>query len=371
MKICFVVPTNKFDVSTPLFNPLGGTESSVSYLARALACLGHAIYLLSPNDKASVQFGCHCLDIGDHWNREFFGEQDFDMVVLVHRPEFVLPLSRELLPHGTPIVFWCHLGADQPELQGLMDRELLDRISTLVCVSHHQEAGLQKALLLREKSSIVIHNGLTPCFASLFESPQGLRAQKENADVVAYTSIPPRGLDVLIDIMEDVPRTVLLKSYSGMAVYCRDDDAHTQLFERARGLPNVELIGPLPQPVLADHLRSASFFVYPCTVTETFCIAAIEALAAGLELIVTDRGALPEICGSFASYVSHQWLDSNPVAARRYFREVLLAKVADKKADIVGWVERQFQQAVAVSASYRWELRAGEWERLFVRLAST
>lgn len=368
MKICFVVPTIKFDVATPLSSPLGGTESSVSYLARALVCRGHAIYLLSHNDSPGMRLGCHCLDVGSHWERAYFDEQDFDVVVLVHRPEFVLPLSRELLPRGTPIVFWCHLGADQPELQGLMDRDLVSRISALVCVSRHQKDGLQKTFFLQEKLSVVIHNGLTPSFVNLFESAETLRSQKGSVDVIAYTSIPSRGLEVLIDIMESVPSSILLKSYSGMAVYRENDDVHMPLFERARCLPNVELVGSLPQPGLANRLRSASFFVYPCTVAETFCIAAMEAMAAGLELIVTDRGALPETCGGFPTYVSYQWLDSDSVAARQYFREVLLAKRAEKKADMDSWAEKQFQQAAAVSASSRWELRASEWERMLIQL---
>jgi len=55
--------------------------------------------------------------------------------------------------------------------------------------------------------------------------------------------------------------------------------------------------GRVGQDVLAEELLSSSVWVYPCVSQEEFCIAAVEAMAAGLFIVTSDLGALPETLG--------------------------------------------------------------------------
>ena len=363
MKICFVSWACNFDVSTPWTQPLGGSESCVCYLARSLAQRGHVVHLLSHNDAPELKMGCHCLHLPDHLNTAYFSEQRFDAVIIVNWPALAPTFSNELLPRGTPLIFWCHHNPDQ---QGLVEieREVAQSLSATVFVSDYQKERAKARFPLLDESVFVIHNGLTPSFVELFESAQALQSEKEHEDIVAYTSTPFRGLDQLIDVMEGVPLSVGLHAFSSMAVYQADDSPYQLLYGRARSLPNVALIGSLAQPALAQALRKTSFFVYPNTFTETFCIAALEALAAGMDVIVPDRGALPETCGSFATYVPHDLLDTDPVQATAHFRRALLERVEKKKRDIARWAEEKLHQASEVCANFRWERRAAQWEAL-------
>jgi glycosyltransferase involved in cell wall biosynthesis len=46
-------------------------------------------------------------------------------------------------------------------------------------------------------------------------------------------------------------------------------------------------------------------FVYPSIFEETFCVSALEALAAGLHVITTNFGALPETCAEWPVYINY------------------------------------------------------------------
>ena len=53
------------------------------------------------------------------------------------------------------------------------------------------------------------------------------------------------------------------------------------------------------------HMTDYDLFVYPCIFEETFCASALEALAAGLHVITTNFGALPETCAEWPVYVNY------------------------------------------------------------------
>jgi glycosyltransferase involved in cell wall biosynthesis len=62
----------------------------------------------------------------------------------------------------------------------------------------------------------------------------------------------------------------------------------------------VELCGKVPPDELRDLLRRAALVVVPTTGNETFGFAALEAMAAGVPLVASRAGALPEIVGDDA-----------------------------------------------------------------------
>jgi glycosyltransferase involved in cell wall biosynthesis len=62
----------------------------------------------------------------------------------------------------------------------------------------------------------------------------------------------------------------------------------------------VELCGKVPPDMLRDLLRQAAMVVVPTTGNETFGFAALEAMAAGVPVIASRSGALPEIAGDAA-----------------------------------------------------------------------
>lgn len=364
MKICFVAWSIEFDVQTPLVRPLGGTESCVCYLSQALVQRGHSVHLLSRNENPGVRAGCVCLKLEDNLNSDFFAAQRFDAVIQVNWIEPVPVMRADILPPETALLLWCHHDSDQPSVQALADPGMRQHLAATVFVSEYQRQRAQRVFGMADHESAVIHNGLTPAFSNLFESPAAVCAAKRDADIAVYTSTPFRGLDILFEVMSNAPPGVRLRSFAGMSVYQASDAPFAPLFARGAQLDNVDLVGSISQPLLAQEMKRASCFIYPNSFAETFCIAAIEGLASGLDLIVTDRGALPEVCGDFAVYIPAQLLDQDLPLAIHLFREALATQTARKRANVERWAEMKFEQAMSVSARFSWEGRAIEWESL-------
>jgi len=120
----------------------------------------------------------------------------------------------------------------------------------------------------------------------------------------------------------------------------------------------------VPQPVLAKELVGASILAYPNTFAETSCIAVMEALAAGLLVVTSELGGLPETCAGWARLIP-------PIKPGRTgeqfaidYARALDQAIRDWKSDSDGMMKKRFEQADAISKSYTWDVRAAEWIEL-------
>ena len=105
-------------------------------------------------------------------------------------------------------------------------------------------------------------------------------------------------------------KNITLDVYSSNDVYGKEfaDKANKDteaLFDQAKKLPNVNYIGYKPNEYILKHITDYDLFVYPSIFEETFCASALEALAAGLHVITTNFGALPETCAEWPVYVNY------------------------------------------------------------------
>ncbi len=143
----------------------------------------------------------------------------------------------------------------------------------------------------------------TAASAQLEARMSRVTARRSRPRKLAYASTPFRGLDVLLDVFPRIRAAcpdAELDVFSSMQVYgwtaADDQREFSALYEKAQQ-PGVNLVGTLPQLALADRLQQARVLAYPNHYAETFCIAAIEAQAAGCAVVTTQLGALPQTVG--------------------------------------------------------------------------
>jgi len=127
-----------------------------------------------------------------------------------------------------------------------------------------------------------------------------------------YFSTPWRGLDVLLkamDLLKD-EKDITLDVYSSTIIYGdgfqrNTDKLYTPLYEKAKALPNVNYKGYCQHAALVAQLKNYHMNAHPSTWEETFCISALESLAAGCMMLTTNLGALPETCAEFPIYIPY------------------------------------------------------------------
>ena len=251
-------------------------------------------------------------------------------------------------------VCWLHQLPHDPAMQPLS--AMRPHIDCALFVSR-----TQAAMFRYPGASAVVGNGIAPAFENMFSSAEDLLAAKE--DRAAYTSMPYRGLHLLVDVIANMRGGTQFDIYSAMQTYRMTEENFTELYAKVKAAPRTRYHGSLPQPMLARELRSAAYLSYPCAYVETYCIAALEAIAAGLKVVALDLGALKETTMGFADLLPVTAdMDDAKVTAR--YTAVLEDNVVAFLANAGDWAAQRFEQSQKVNQVCSWRARAAEWERL-------
>ena len=354
-----------YDVSTPYERPLGGSQSALAYLAAELARRGARVTLYCGTSRPGEVMGVTCVSTQNIPVGSL--GQPFDAFIVLNGPA---ELGARLRPHlapATPLVLWTQHAADQPAMQSLHQAEARQGWDAIACVSEWHRATMIGHYGLDPARVFVLRNAIAPCFEGLFSSRDELARAKGSRPILTYSSTPFRGLNVLIHVFPEVRREFSdaeLKVFSSMKVYQQDElgDAFAPLYHQCRQMPGVRYVGSLPQPRLAEELKSASILAYPNTFAETSCIAVMEAMAAGLLVVTTDLGALPETTMGFGALVSPAAGPAGMTGFLHGFLDRLKGALRDRAADPPGFAAARFEQVEAINAGCTWRARASQWE---------
>ena len=216
------------------------------------------------------------------------------------------------IPEKTPLVFdkpnvlWIQNSYDQPNVAPWFANKLNHgKYDWYVFNSHWVYEKFRHYFKIPTENCLIIKNG--------FDDDLILKKEfKPNNKIkLVYTSTPWRGLDVLLDAMEQVKSNkVELDVYSSTQIYGDkfkevSDKDYVALYDKAKSLNNVNYLGYTNHKDLIKVLHTYDVFVYPNHWEETFCISALEALACGQIGLITNNGALYETCAEFPIYVPY------------------------------------------------------------------
>ncbi|PIQ24448.1 hypothetical protein COW36_24670 [bacterium (Candidatus Blackallbacteria) CG17_big_fil_post_rev_8_21_14_2_50_48_46] len=368
LKLCFIDSGDMdYTPESPYQIPLGGSQSALCYLMAALGERGHEVTLLNATTTPGHYRGVECLTLTEE-PEAIFADRHFDAVISLNslQPQITV---RPFLPENTPLLLWTQHAVDEASMVALQHVQVQEAWDRFIFVSRWQlDTYRQKFNLPFERLSIR-RNAIAPDFHYLFPDRAALAVAKAKVPTLAYTSVPGRGLAVLIDIfplMREIFPQLQLKVFSSLKTYQESEEQPwlQELYQRCRETENVELVGSLPQPELVKELSKVHLLTYPNTFSETSCIAVMEAMACGCDIITTQMGALPETTNGFAKLVPPEPRENY---ARRYLSALTDALMLWlKEPEEV--LNRLSRQVLYANTAYTWQVRIWEWESLLYQV---
>jgi glycosyltransferase involved in cell wall biosynthesis len=265
--------------------------------------------------------------------------------------------EKDKLVIDKPNVLWVHNSYDQSNLMPWFQNKLNHgKYDHYIFNSHWTYEKFRYFFSIPTELCSVIKNG--------FDDDLIIKKEYKIKDKVrlVYTSTPWRGLDVLLAAMEMVKSTdIELDVYSSTEIYGDHfknltDSNFKPLYDKAKSLKNVNFKGYLHHKELMKVLHTYDVYVHPSTFEETFCIAAMESLAAGLAVVTTDLGALYETCAEFPIYIPH--LNNKTLLASKFADVInqLPEVLKDVEQDKVKFQQQYYRQF------YHWNVIRRYWE---------
>ena len=192
--------------------------------------------------------------------------------------------------------------------------------------------------------------------------PRDLDKKTDKIKLIFHPT-PWRGLNVILGAMQYIKNpNIELDVYSSCEVYGKsfkeaNDKHYIALYEQAKQLPNVNYIGYKPNEYIKENLHKYDIFAYPNIWEETFCISALEVMAAGLYLITTDYGALFETCSEWPVYVNYDSNVENLARATAHAIETAATYLHEQPVQ-----DHLAEQQKFFKKFYSWKKKGSEWE---------
>lgn len=264
----------------------GGIELIVDLLTTGLHARGHDVTLFAPEgsrsdaDVVSPLPAPGASSIGDPWFEAYHvlvAYREAEQFDLVHDHTFLGPALAAMLRDGPPVVHTLH-GPWEGRARSYY--ELIDEQIHLVAISAAQ----------RSTNRSVQYAGTIPNGIDLHSYPLG-EGRREEFLVYMGRSNPDKAPELAVELAHraDLPLKLVVKC---------SEDAEREHWEREvepRLNGSEEVLAEISHDEKVDLLQRGRAFVFPIRWEEPFGLVMVEALACGMPVLATPRGAARDI----------------------------------------------------------------------------
>jgi len=334
-----------------------GVETTYIELSKDLVDLGHTVFLF-----------CSCEEEHKYDGVYYIPYTKINQYISIE-PDLVVASrwfnALRMFPKAKKIIWMQDALFRDPD-----DLSLYGQVDKIICSSkwHSQYIAERLGTMIDYKKVQVIPLGIRK---ELFAANIGRDPYK-----VIYSSNPDRGLYILIDMWERLTKAIPeikldiyygwegLKTWSNTAEWQSSvKDQQSNFMDKIKSFTNIDFKGRLTKKQLADEMLSASLCLYPNNFWETFALTAIEAQAAGVPMITTDKGALATTLN----------LDCNVLIRldpySKEYQDVFIKETTDLLTDSPRrelWSGRC--REYAMSGPFDWTDISEQWHRLIMEL---
>jgi len=275
---------------TPYIEPLGGSETAFTLLARGLEQLGHKVILLNNTYQPWRSESGNLLVTHHKFFPSIFPHAN---VVLANRTLFGLDAAVQA---GKPFYYWSHDAYDQTHIVGWMgDANTRKQVTRILCVSEWQRRTFNCYFGVPLEQMTVVGD---PIDYALYAHPR----PELNSKVFVFASIPYKGLEFLVPLWLDIYHEakddeLKLLVLSSMKLYHtpHEDEKYREVLATLASCAGVEVRDVVSMRELVRYLSVAGFYLHPSTYHETFGLVVMQHMALGGLPIAPSHGALPEV----------------------------------------------------------------------------
>ena len=261
--------------------------------------------------------------------------------------------NHDLIEKNKINVLWMQHFVNQEEAKNLGSKDYVNKLDYIVFNSNWNFEKFQYQFKIPESKSLVIKNAIEKI--DFHEKP------KDKINLIYHTT-PWRGLIHLLKVFKRLNlQNTELNICSSTIIYGKKFDSilgkkYENIFEECKNTKNVNYLGFVENNKIIELLKNMHIYSFPSIWPETSCISAIEAMAAGCEIVTSNLGALYETCSPFATFVG---FDSNFDNFEKKYQKALENSVKNF------WSKEnqkkiRFQQEV-INLTYSWNVRSKEW----------
>jgi len=294
-------------------------------------------------------------------NDSFGGSENQFRLLLKYVPEDMFKGINLILNNTDPKlidpkkknILWIHHFVNMSEVQNIKSKDYFNKIDYFVFNSHWNYEKYRYKFNIPESQSIVLPNAI--------EAIDNKKKPTDKINLIYHTT-PWRGLEVLLNVFERLNlKNVNLNVCSSTIIYGKNffeisDKKYEKIYQRCKDMKNVNYLGYQKHEALIKLLQETHVFAYPSCWIETSCISAIEAMAAGCQVVTSNLGALYETCSPFARLVH---FNQNLNIFEKLYEQELSNSI--KHYWSTENQKKLVNQSKVINENYNWKNRSQEW----------
>jgi glycosyltransferase involved in cell wall biosynthesis len=380
-----------YDGNTLLHRGLGGSESAVIYMARALVRQGYHVTVYNNCTSNGAQEGTFDGVVYQSIERLHTEQPTCDILIGSRTVvPFAPPEHAQALGYPTHIfqslqqsakykIIWLHdtfCGGDHL-LESYVTDQRIDKIFTLsdfhTSYVTNCQHGRRRNFEVLKPHVFVTRNGAHPWIDEV-------NLSVKDPNLFVYNASVTKGMVPLIEhiwpkVKARIPdaKLVVIGGYYRFSEHAAMDAQEQQWRAMANredlSSLDITFTGIIPQADIAQYMAKASFMIFPGAFPETFGISTLEALLYNTPLLTTRFGALEETALDLACYKINYAIEPNSL-----FPDINLAAQVDAFVDMVcaaytnPYLHRQkMQYCDVVKPLVSWDGIALQWKQHLCR----
>jgi len=391
IKLAFIdIVGMSYDGNTLKKKGLGGSESAVILISEQLAQIGFDVTVFNGCDEDGSLPGIYNEVTYKPLSSIAANTDKFDVVIssrcvtpFITNPWYEYPQTThrkfnyrdfEYIRNNAKLkVFWMHdtfcWGDDI--LEHLVVNNCIDEIWTLsdfhaMYVMTCAHPKLRNFEVLRRKMWTT-RNGMVKYFDSV-------DLNLKDPDKFIFNANMSKGLDPLLNtiwpkIKERIPKarlTVIGGFYKLGSAFAHDNEKEEfdKIAKSSYNDPTITFTGIISQSEVAEHCATASYFIYPAALPETYGISTLESLYANTPLLTCRFGALEETATDFSYMIDYSVVpnglfpDINPLQQADLFVEMTVSAYNDKDGHL-----KRMKALDDIKDLVGWDVTALEWKQ--------